>query len=337
MTRITYFPRYTQKENFVTNNTLLLMHRLYDDNRRRFQRFLGLLLEDKDDAPIGEIGLRITQQVGTSGSVLDGYLHQPAVRIAIETKLSGVEFDVDQLLKHLEAFETGASGYLILLRPNEVNLAVPKWRELNERAAARNIVVTYVSFEKVIDSFRQCLKDYDETMLELIDDYEAFCSEQDLLNTDKLTIFVPPCGQSFEINKLCRLYFCPADWSRRKVRYIGIYKDKSVQYIGEIKQVIRAELGSNGELACEDESGVVIAPTPERVTRIKLAIKMASQIWDISHGHKFFLCDKLVETSFRKTTPKGIFGHRYLNLGQYLQPGMSIDSLADTLKSKTWE
>ena len=98
MTGISYFPRYTQKENFITNNTLLLMHRLYDDNRRRFQRFLGLLLEENADAPISEIGLGISQQVGTRHSVLDGFLHQAAVRIAVETKRSGVEFDVEQLL-----------------------------------------------------------------------------------------------------------------------------------------------------------------------------------------------------------------------------------------------
>lgn len=218
-----------------------------------------------------------------------------------------------------------------------MNLLLPKWRTLVETAAGKNIAITYVSFEKVIECFRQCLKDYDEAMIELIDDYEAFCSEQGLLDTDKLTIFVPPCGQSFEINRQFQLYFCPAEWSRRNVRYIGIYKEKSVRYIGEIRHVIRAELNSNGDLTCEDEAGVALKPAQEHVERIKSAMQMTKPIWDVSHGHKFFLCDKLAATDFRKTSPKGIFGHRYLNLGPYLRPGISIEHLADTLKSKTWE
>lgn len=194
MTSISYFPRYTQKENFITNNTLHLLHRLYDDSRRRFQRFLGLLLEEKADAPIGKIGLQINQQVATTGSVLDGYLHQQAVRIAIETKRYATAFDTAQLLRHLGAFEPGSSGYLILLSPDGVSLATPQFRVLQEKAAKRDVIIAAVTFEKIIDSFRQCLKDHDEAMHELIDDYEAFCSEEGLLSTDAATMFVPPSG-----------------------------------------------------------------------------------------------------------------------------------------------
>jgi hypothetical protein len=46
MSQIHCFPRYSQRENFETNNTLLLLHRLYSYNRFRFERFLSELLRD---------------------------------------------------------------------------------------------------------------------------------------------------------------------------------------------------------------------------------------------------------------------------------------------------
>lgn len=138
MAEVFYFPRYSQRENFVTNNTLLLMYRLYDANRRRFQRFLAELLQEEADQPIAEIGLSITQQSNTSASVLDGYLHQSPIRIGIETKLSGESFNVDQLKRHLNAFQPGGSGYLIMLSPQVVDLTQPQWRDLVDDARNPN-------------------------------------------------------------------------------------------------------------------------------------------------------------------------------------------------------
>src|SRR5665213_62924 len=109
MTEIHYFPRYTQKENFATNNTLLLFYRLYDWSRFRFEKFLSDLLGARDDSPLASLGLQISQQVGTQSSVLDGYLDQAPLRIAIEAKRSASLFDVGQLLKHLTKFDRGSS------------------------------------------------------------------------------------------------------------------------------------------------------------------------------------------------------------------------------------
>jgi hypothetical protein len=87
MSELHYFPRYSQKENCVTNNTLLLLHRFYHFDRLRFQRLLTLL---DPDAELLEpsVGLRFLQQVKRAGGVADGFLDQPSLRIAIETKTS---------------------------------------------------------------------------------------------------------------------------------------------------------------------------------------------------------------------------------------------------------
>lgn len=338
MTKVLYFPRYSQRENFITNNTLLLLHRLYDSNRRRFQRFLGQLLEEKADVPISEIGLQIRQQLGTSRSVLDGFLHQSAIRIGIETKRNGVNFDLQQLMDHLDAFEQGVSGYLILLRPTKIDLLATQWRQLRRRAERKNVILASITFEQVIASFRSCLMDHDEDMQDLIDDFEAFCSEQELLDSDQVTIFVPPCGQSFNINVQFRLYFCPSSWTRRRVRYLGIYKNKEVQYLGVIEKVVQSELRSSQRLICQDEAGNTVALGPEEKNRIRGAMTAASQqnSWDISHGHKFFLCNQLFPTEYKKDSSGGIMGHRYLNVGDQSARDLSPLELADRLRMVTW-
>jgi hypothetical protein len=69
MTQIHYFPRYSQRENFETNNTLLLLRQLYNFNRFRFQKFLSKLLPEAitEAGSALELGLQIKQQVGTMG------------------------------------------------------------------------------------------------------------------------------------------------------------------------------------------------------------------------------------------------------------------------------
>jgi len=47
MSSIHYFQRYSQPENVATNNTLLLLSRLYHDSPNKFKGFLNDLLDDK--------------------------------------------------------------------------------------------------------------------------------------------------------------------------------------------------------------------------------------------------------------------------------------------------
>jgi hypothetical protein len=115
VTNVFYFARYSQRENFATNNTLLLMYRLYEISRRRFQEFLTKLLDETADAPIAALGLQMSQQEPSGKSILDGFLYQSAVRIGIEAKGLGVEFDKAQLLNHLGRFDRSGSGYGELL------------------------------------------------------------------------------------------------------------------------------------------------------------------------------------------------------------------------------
>src|ERR1035437_4842147 len=115
MSEIHYFPRYSQPENVVTNNTLLLLLRLYQYNRFKFERFMELICAD-EEVQLASSWLQFRQQKGTGKSIVDGYISQDSIKIAVETKLTET-FDPAQLENHLAVFAAEQHKLLILLSP----------------------------------------------------------------------------------------------------------------------------------------------------------------------------------------------------------------------------
>lgn len=337
MTQVHYFPRYSQRENFETNNTLLLLRQFYNHNRFRFEGFLSALLRlaDREAGSALELGLQIKQQVGTGESIVDGYLYQNSFRIAIEAKRSGDSFDVEQLSRHLSAFTQSNGGFLILLSPERAQIEGPDWANLAAVAEGKSVTLVPVTFENLIAAAQGCLADYDEEMRALVIDYEGFCSEEDLLPVDKWTLFVPPCGLSREINNTDQLYFRPASWSRRNARYLGVYYDKAVRHIGTIAKVVECEV-KDGNVT--NETVPLTNDERQRITRASGAA-MDQQGWDLTTGYQFFLCDDMSDTMFRKSTPGGIMGHRYFDLRSYFSGGVptQLAEIAKRLESHNWE
>ncbi|WP_375777817.1 hypothetical protein ACE103_42770 [Bradyrhizobium sp. ma5] len=336
MTQVHYFPRYSQRENFDTNNTLLLLHRLYDYNRFRFERLLSVLLRDAvtENSSLVGLGLQIRQQVGTGLGVIDGYLYQDSFRIGIETKRSSNSFGIEQLNRHLAGFDQASGGFLFLLSPERPQMSGPQWEALRTTATDRNVILVPVTFGDMIAAARSCLNDYDEGMHALVTDYEDFCSEEDLLPVDRWTLFVPPCGRSHNINVVNQLYFCPAAWSRRKARFLGIYYEKAVRNIGLITKVVQCEINNSGVV------NETVSLTADEQRRILDAARMAQdeQGWDLTKDHQFFLCSGMSETMFRKSSPGGIMGHRYFDLREHLPVPMPDDlaDIADGLTEQSW-
>jgi hypothetical protein len=337
MSEIHYFPRYSQPENFVTNNTLLLLLRLHQYNRFKFEAFMEKLCEYSDeDIQLGSTFLQFSQQRKSGKSIVDGFISQESIKIAVETKLFD-HFSPTQLKNHLAIFGNEQHKLLILLNPSSVN---ERQFNLVRKAAQKvNIQVIHTSFEKIIDSARNCLSKHDEEMHVLVDDYESFCSSSGLLPRDMYTLFVPPCGKSFFANQMYRLYYCPASRTRRKTKYLGIYKDKSVRLIGEIAKVVTCtvDIASHTVQVTDEHKDSL---TPEEKIRILDATKEARiRKWNLSADHQFFLCDALYDTDFSKNSNGGIFGHRYFDLEKVLKakPPLDVKDLAKQLKGHTWE
>ncbi len=336
MSEIHYFPRYSQPENVVTNNTLLLLLRLHQFNRFKFEQFMDLVCEDQEIELAGS-WLQFRQQMGSGKSVVDGFIAQDSLKIAVETKLKG-SFDSQQLENHFGVFHGEQHKVLILLSPALAEIPTAQLVLLRRQAELQDIQLIHASFHDIVMKVRRCLSEHDEEMRALISDYESFCSELGLLPRDQYTLFVPPCGRSFEMNERLRLYYCPATWSRRKAKYIGIYKDRKVRAIGEISKTAVCTIDVPHCVVTVD--GDTVALTPEEKERIIDATNDArSYGWDITSGHKFYLCDSMGPTEFRKTSSGGIMGHRYFDLEHVLGSSLPKDltSLATALRGHEWK
>src|SRR5262249_38635121 len=74
--------------------------------------------------------------------------------------------------------------------------------------------------------------------------------------------------------------------------------------------------------------------------RILVASREAIALgWDITTEHKFYLCDSMAETDFRKDSFGGIMGHRYLDLQEVLGHKIPADlrNLAAELRQHRWK
>jgi hypothetical protein len=255
----------------------------------------------------------------------------------VETKLNS-GFDMAQLKNHLAIFGNEQHKLLIMLSPSLNDISAQQLAAVRQTALSRNIQVIHASFEDIVAKAKECLSAHDEEMRALVDDYEEFCSGADLLPRDRYTLFVPPCGLSFEENKAFRLYYCPATWNRRNARYLGIYKDKSVQMIGWISKIVACDVDLNARKVTVLPSGSTVL-TLEEQQRVLGATEKGQSRWDISGGHKFFLCDEMEETKFRKTSAGGIMGHRYFDLEEVLGGPVpaTLRELADRLRTPTWQ
>jgi hypothetical protein len=156
MSQIHYFQRYSQKENVVTNNTLLLFSRLYAYSPFRFQDFLNEALKGTSSI---NIGVSFEQQIKSQKeSIPDGLLVQQNFKVVIETKLYA-NFDPDQLHRHLRAFDNEETQVLLLLSPTEPSLEFEAKirafiRDFNE-SEKKNIAFVCVTFEHLIKSYNR--------------------------------------------------------------------------------------------------------------------------------------------------------------------------------------
>jgi len=138
MSRVHYFQRYSQKENVVTNNTLLLFSRLYNHSPTRFEDFLNALSGDGNLT--FDVGMQFAQQEGNTkrNSVPDGLITQKSIKVVIETKLHG-NYGLSQLSNHLESFQnedTQGDGYIFR--------SVDDWSGLPSNTIVKSVPLAHI-------------------------------------------------------------------------------------------------------------------------------------------------------------------------------------------------
>ena len=175
-------------------------------------------------------------------------------------------------------------------------------------------------------------------MNELVDDFELFCDESEhrLLPNDRFMMFTPPCGPSHLENERFRLYYCPSDRPHRRAQYLGIYANKTVRAIGRVAKVIDCEIDLRAS-EVRTEGNTLLTESEEK--RILEAARLApSHGWNITSGHRFYLCDEWAASSYRKITPGGIPGARMLDLRKAFPRGIpsNLAEIAQDLSLATW-
>ncbi len=154
---------------------------------------------------------------------------------------------------------------------------------------------------------------------------------------EEFTLFVPPCGLSHEVNQTLRLYYCPENRAIRNARYLGIYKERAVTAIGRITKVVRCtvDIGTKSVSVLDRDQWL----TPDEQKRIvEAAIEAKDRNWDITSGHKFYLCDAMEKTEFAKSSSHGIRGHRMFDLSGVLGGSVppNLKGVADSLRKAHW-
>ena len=327
MSRIHYFQRYSCVENTVTNNTLQLFGRIYDYSARAASRLLSELT-----GQAVYIGIEITQQNRSNTSVPDGIIIQSSFKIAIEAKVDA-PINFDQLKRHAASFGTEALRILLLL--TKAPLAKNEKAELVKiQEEFPGVIIQSITYENICDSIKHLFKPYEETIIELAEDYIEYCNDTGLFDQSRELMRIVPCGQSVEINKIHGIYFQPSDRGYTNHAFVGIYNLKIVRAILEIKSVFDVELEA-GNLKKEVVLGENTNSYDDSIRAIIADAKTHCD-YDIESGHRFF-CGAMVETNYQKVSPGGIQGARFVNLREALGTHGDVEDIALKLSKATWE
>lgn len=337
MSNIHYFQRYSQKENVVTNNTLLLLSRLYNESPIKFKQFLNGLTNELNI----NVGVNFNQQEKSNNSIPDGAITQESFKIAIETKLYD-NFTKNQLINHLKTFNKETSQVLIGLSRSKINnnLNQEVIKAIGDYNIKNEVNVHFLSttFKDIVTQFKEVINEYDIELNIIINDYEDFCSQSQLLLNTDLRMLTVACGWTINDNFKYNCYYDPADRGYSHCTHLGIYNDKRVQGIGKIENIITADVVDGKLVIFDTTHGEATEEQKNNILNIIIAGK-ENLGWNLNKGNKFFCVDNFYRTNFIKNTPNGLFGKRYFNLNEYtntegFQP---TERFAELLNYIDWE
>lgn len=336
MSSIHYFQRYSQPENVATNNTLLLLSRLYQHSPNNFKGFLNELLADTDL----EAGILFNQQQRGKGSIPDGNISQTSFKVVVETKLHQ-QFSVQQLTGHLNSFGLEENKILLSLSPKMPSASLQKQieTEVKKFNTSKNTSVKYIptTFQSIVEKFRNTLEDYDFDLIPIVDDYEDYCINDKLITDDEYRMRAVTCGWTLEENFKHNLYYDRIEDGYSEHSYVGTYSDKSIRGIGKLSNIIQANLLPNGKLDIKSNTNPVTAEQEKNIIDVIAAAKQNNN-WDIRERHNFFCVERFYETDFRKTTKYPLQGTKFFNLKVELNLKTlpPTEQLAELLKTITW-
>lgn len=328
MPKIHYFQRYSSVENTVTNNTLQLFARIYNYSTSQASKVLSEITGE----PI-EIGIEINQQERAIDSVPDGTIIQRSFKILIESKVdAGV--DINQLIRHAKNFSNESQKVLLLMTKQLIGQEEEDKISLQISAVHPGVIFKNITYEGVCKAISGLFKEYEYEMYSLVDDYVEYCNDANLFDQSKFLMRILPCGESVEINKKYGIYFHPSDRGYTKHSFVGIYANKTVQYVWAIDSVFDIQFDGT-TLKKNLIQGRATDEYDEKLINI---IKDAKTVcgYQIENGYRFF-CGLPEETDYKKSSVGGIQGARFVNLREVIGDFTDTKDIARKLSGKLWE
>jgi hypothetical protein len=183
--------------------------------------------------------------------------------------------------------------------------------ELTKKAATRGIRFATATFSQIAEELRGQCADFDQELLSIVGDYEEFIETETLLEVGNRWLVVFPCGVSIAENKRFDLYYEPPSRPcKHSYRFIGVYDQKSVRYVGAVEAIATVTF-TNGKASFVVEAGHL---TDAHRTRILGAVEETPYYNLKGNPHRYYLVDSFVPTDARKISAGGIWGMRYLDL-----------------------
>ena len=334
--RISQFQKYSQKENTVTNNVLLMLSRLNDLNVGYYKSIIERLNEGSIKQyyypqPI------FTQQVGMEKGIIDGHIEVKPSKIVIETKLNSKEF-IGKLIKYGKVFNENSQNQLwhlssVKFDENEV---IKINKKLKESYSNLNIQFNNLLFNDLIENLEGIYEEntYDMELRLLLDDFSNYCIGSYLISNEEYKLLFVPTGFSYNWNIKHNIYYCPTSWHSQKFKYFGLYNWKSVRTISEIERTIIADYDANTDVLTIYSKG----HTDEQEKRLKNGL---SDLGENHSGLKYYILPEscMYETDFRKISHGGIQGYRYKDLRDYLALNdyNDVKLIAEELRKVTWK
>ncbi|MDM8533925.1 hypothetical protein QUF55_04380 [Clostridiaceae bacterium HSG29] len=332
--KVHYFQRYSSKENVATNNTLLLLSRLYSYSPGLFHSFLGGLAENSFTKFDTEISFE--QQVSSDKSVPDGQILQRGFNVVIEAKIVK-KFDINQIKNHLSKFkETEEFQIMLTLSPFELELKQNE--EIKQIIKDENKKVKHIhtTFKEIIEKFSDVIDgNRDFEMNDILEDYREYCSKSKLLSNAENLMRAVLTGATFEDNLDLNLYYDPKSRGYSDHKYIALYKEKAIKAIGEIYDIVEAELIDNKLKIITHKKEI----SDKQVENIKEAMIRAEKYnYDITADHKFFLVKEFHKTLYEKKTSGPLRGKKFFDITNILPNSnvKSVSQLAEMLLNITW-
>jgi len=337
MAVLNQFQHYSQGENTVTNNVLLMLSNLYEINPKYYEEYIKGLTEDSDQY---EVIPTFLQQVGNRGNgIIDGYIQIKASKIIIETKLHGLEW-INKLVKYSKSFDPNEYKLLIHLSSTRYSQTEIEQIEnrLDELKDLGKINFQSVTYEDLVDQLKELANNYqfEHYLQRLNEHFESYCIGMGLMPRSNNVLRAMACGQSYDLNVKHQFYFDLASRGYSDFKYLGIYKWKSVRHIGLVENMIQADWDDVNGLDVKNSKYPV---TKEQEQKLINAIKESiNEGWNVAKDHRFFLLSEFTNTDFKKTSPGGIFRVRFFNLENVLDEiPEDLKMIAERLKTKTWE